>query len=375
MRGIIGVHGSRDPLEAFAGESLAADRVREAARCYAVSDSPLLISGETGTGKELVAHAVHALSDRSSDSFIPINCAAFSQHLVESELFGHVAGAFTGAARSKQGLLRVADGGTLFLDEIADLPRSVQSKILRVLQFGTFYSVGGEEQFRVDVRIISAINPTLGMDGALNSAQEGLREDIFHRLNVLGIHIPPLRERRDDILPIMHHVAARRGMPVPRFDPAAESMLLSHSFPGNVRELENLLERINHHPRSRARRGSEVSADLLGELLHGGHPDVLAGCPDLESTPRGTPAEESNPPLRNHAWKVPDRNERDPDYPPTGIDRFPSLAEYVAETEARAIRQAMTVHRGNLTRTAKALGLSRQGLRNKIKRYRIKRST
>ena len=347
MYGSQQTHRQDDPLNAFAGKSSAVEKIKAAARSYAESDSPLLISGETGTGKELIAHAVHALSGRSSASFIPINCAAFSEHLVESELFGHVAGSFTGATRSKQGLLRVADGGTLFLDEVGDLPLAVQPKMLRVLQFGTFYPVGAEKQQRVNVRVISAVNSRISVTAEEDELPSGLRADMIYRLNVLNIHIPPLRERPEDILPILQHVTARRGISPLVFEASAEEVLLRHPFPGNVRELENLLERLHHHPFVRRNRHAPIPVSVLAPLLHGGVP-VDQGCPDPETVHdvAGTNA---------------------------GLNGYSSLAEYLAQVELSVIRAVLQEHNANLTHTAQALGLSRQGLRNKIARYQIDR--
>lgn len=346
-------HSTSDPLSAFAGESTAVARLKAAARSYAEADSPLLISGETGTGKELIAHAVHALSRRSSGSFIPINCAAFSEHLVESELFGHVAGSFTGATRSKQGLLRVADGGTLFLDEVGDLPLMVQPKMLRVLQFGTFYPVGAEAQQKVDVRVISAVNSRVVADTAEQDTATGLRDDIIYRLNVLSLHIPPLRERPEDILPIMHRIASRRGISPPVFETPAQDMLLQHPFPGNVRELENLLERLHHHPFVRHNHSSAIPASVLAPLLQGGLPGRL-GCPDPEGTEDSV---DPVPAAMSH----------------NGINGYKSLSEYMQQVESTVIRAVLQKNQGNLTRTAQALGLSRQGLRNKLTRYQMDR--
>ena len=213
------------------------DRANAASR----SDTPVLIVGETGTGKELIAHAIHANSRRSKRPFVPINCAALPRDLVESELFGHRRGAFSGAFADHAGLFAAAHGGSLFLDEIGELPLDIQAKLLRVLQDGEVRPVGGLESRRVDVRIITASNRsfTVMRDG-------GMRPDLFFRLSVLVIEIPPLRERRDDLpLLIAHFLGAMRDRGVHRvegLDPQALDLLSDYPFTGNIRELENMLE-------------------------------------------------------------------------------------------------------------------------------------
>lgn len=199
-----------DPLEHFAGTHPDILSLKKTARAYALSDSPVLISGETGTGKEVLARAMHHLSHRAAGPFIPINCSAFSSQLVESELFGHEAGSFTGANTSRAGFLKQADGGTLFLDEVGDLPLEIQPKMLRFLQFGTFYPIGSEKEHRVDLRIISATNRPLAPATTTQKTRSSLRRDVLYRLNVLHLHVPPLRERAGDIPLILRKLAERR---------------------------------------------------------------------------------------------------------------------------------------------------------------------
>jgi DNA-binding NtrC family response regulator len=213
------------------------DRGNAAAR----SDTPVLIVGETGTGKELIARAIHANSRRAKRSFVPINCAALPRDLVESELFGHRRGAFSGAFIDHQGLFAAAHGGTLFLDEIGELPLEAQAKLLRVLQDGEIRPVGGLECRRVDVRIVAASNRSLK-----DMRESGMRHDLFYRLSVLVIEIPPLRDRRED-LPILvafflDAVRKRGTRQVVGIEPDALDLLAGYSFPGNIRELENLVE-------------------------------------------------------------------------------------------------------------------------------------
>ncbi|HME71605.1 MAG TPA: sigma 54-interacting transcriptional regulator [Myxococcota bacterium] len=231
-------------FDAFVGSSAAARRLRAAARRAAESDVPVLIRGETGTGKELVARAVHTGSQRAAGRFVPVNCAIFTETLLESALFGHARGAFTGASCAKAGLVEAADGGTLFLDEIADMPTALQGALLRFLELGEFRRLGETEVRHSRARVIAATHHDL--ESAVRSG--AFRRDLFYRLDVLSIVIPPLREREDDIPELVRYVAARvaerlRTEPL-RFDPAAVVRICAYDFPGNVRELENEVERL-----------------------------------------------------------------------------------------------------------------------------------
>jgi sigma-54 dependent transcriptional regulator, acetoin dehydrogenase operon transcriptional activator AcoR len=206
----------------------------------ATNDYPVHISGETGTGKELVAQAIHNESRRGGGSFVPINCGALPEGLLESELFGHVKGAFTGAVRDKKGRFELAHGGTIFLDEVGDLPKVVQVKLLRILQEGRLERVGGETTTKVDVRIISATN----LDLKMMVKQKKFREDLFYRINVVPIHIPPLRERKGDIPLLVDHFlkqAVEEGQRTTGISQEALAALLEYSWPGNVRELQSAL--------------------------------------------------------------------------------------------------------------------------------------
>jgi len=204
----------------------------------ATSDYPVCITGETGTGKELVANAIHDESLRAGKAFVPVNCGALPEGLLESELFGHVKGAFTGAVRDKKGRFEMTDGGTLFLDEVAELPKAVQAKLLRVLQEGTFERVGGEEQISVNVRIITATNKNLKREVEKGS----FRDDLYYRINVVPIHMPPLRERRSDIPLLVTHFlrkAAEEGREGAGFSKEAMAVMEDYAWPGNVRELQS----------------------------------------------------------------------------------------------------------------------------------------
>jgi len=209
----------------------------------AITDATVLLLGESGTGKELLARRIHRRSRRSDGPFVAVNCAALSDTLLESEIFGHERGAFTGATATRRGRFELADGGTLFLDEIAELRPGLQAKLLRVLQDYRFERVGGSRTIEVDVRVVAATNRNLE-EAQLSGA---LRADLYHRLAVFPIRLPPLRERPGDILPLASHLLGRIGRRLGRRDlalePAAEAALLAYSWPGNVRELANLLER------------------------------------------------------------------------------------------------------------------------------------
>jgi len=214
--------------------------VFEQIKNLAATDYPVHIAGETGTGKELVAAAIHNESSRAGGPFVPLNCGALPEGLLESELFGHVKGAFSGAIRDKKGRFELADGGTLFLDEVSELPRHMQVKLLRVLEEGTFERVGGEKTISVRVRIISATNKNLRRE----MERGNFREDLYYRLSVVPISIPPLRERKNDIPLLASHFlkqAAERGQKAARLAQEALSLMMDYSWPGNVRELQNAI--------------------------------------------------------------------------------------------------------------------------------------
>jgi len=233
----------RSRSRSLVGSSAALARVHDLIAQVATTRTNVLLSGESGTGKELVARAIHDLSERRDKPFIAVNCGAIPENLLESELFGHVRGAFTGAVANKPGLVETADGGTLFLDEIGELPPSLQVKLLRLIQEKTLRRVGGNHDARVDVRIVAATNRDLRAE-----AQAGrFREDLYYRLNVIQIALPPLRERMEDVPVLVQHFLEKfrreLGKEVTDVSPAAMEKILAHAFPGNVRELENLIER------------------------------------------------------------------------------------------------------------------------------------
>jgi Nif-specific regulatory protein len=230
-------------FDRIVGSSPALQSVLDVVRKVAKSNTTVLIRGETGTGKELIAGAIHHNSLRTSRNFVKVNCAALQENLLESELFGHEKGAFTGADKQRIGRFEQADGGSLFLDEIGDMSPNTQAKILRVLQEHEFERLGGTRTLRVDVRLIAATNRDLS--GMVQSGQ--FREDLYYRLNVVSIEMPPLRERKEDIVPLAHSFikkfAAELKKKIEGLEPEAQKLLMRYNWPGNIRELENTIER------------------------------------------------------------------------------------------------------------------------------------
>ncbi|MFQ5698661.1 MAG: sigma-54-dependent transcriptional regulator [Myxococcota bacterium] len=294
--------------------------------------STVLITGESGTGKEVVAQSIHAQSERRDRPFLAVNCGAIPEPLIESELFGHVRGAFTGADRARTGLFREADGGTLFLDEIGELPLGVQVKLLRVLQEQEVRAVGEARAEPVDVRIIAATARRLEVE----VAEERFRADLFYRINVLRIHVPPLRERRDDVGPLseqlLRELAQRLGKRALALEPETLALLGRYAWPGNVRELENTLERALI-----LSRGSRLTPDLLPFVAE------RKPAPDL---PEPGPAE---------------------DAAEGGEDL--SIKRRSRALESRLIRLALEQTHGNRTRAARILEISPRGLLYKIREY------
>ncbi len=227
-------------LENIIGKSPKMQELLHTIPKIAQSNSGVLITGESGSGKELFARAIHNLSGRSEKDFVAINCATFPEGLLESELFGYMKGAFTGATQNKEGLFEIANGGSIFLDEIGEMPFSLQAKLLRVLEANTFRRLGGLHDITVDVRIIAATNKDIG--AAIGSG--AFREDLFYRLNVIPVHILPLRERKEDIPLLVSHFLKKCGAERKQLSPEAMEMLTTYHWKGNVRELENIIERI-----------------------------------------------------------------------------------------------------------------------------------
>jgi DNA-binding NtrC family response regulator len=236
-------HSAPRGVQRILGTHPSIERVRQVIAQVAPTAVTVLLSGETGTGKELAANAIHELSPRAAGPFVKLHCAALVESILESELFGHERGAFTGAVARREGRFKQADGGTLFLDEIAEIPLATQVKLLRFLQEREFERVGSNETIRVDVRLVAATNRDLREEVGVGR----FREDLFYRLNIVHVEIPPLRARRADIHPLaqmlLRRLADQHGRPVDGFTAEALEVLLAHSWPGNVRELENAIER------------------------------------------------------------------------------------------------------------------------------------
>lgn len=244
------------------GASPQMELLRQQVAQLACCDVGLLLEGESGVGKELISRTVHGLSNRSEGPFVGVNCAAIHESLLESELFGHEAGAFTGADRSAIGFLRAADGGTILLDEVGDMSSTLQSKLLRVLQERAVIPVGGTEPVGIDIRVIAATNKDLA-----DAVERGtFRKDLYYRLNVVCMKIPPLRERREDIRPLVEHLLVEMAevlaMPTRAVSAEAMAMLFGHDWPGNVRELGNVIQRAYA-----LGQGSEITPDDLPEQL------------------------------------------------------------------------------------------------------------
>ena len=242
-RQLEGMLDVRDRFEGLIGQGPKMQAVFRLIEGVAYSSATVLVMGESGTGKELAARALHYKSPRRDKPFVAVNCSALTETLLESELFGHVRGAFTGAVVNKKGLFEAADSGTLFLDEIGDIPPSTQVRLLRALQEGEIKRVGSNETIKVDVRVIAATNRDLGK----LMAESKFREDLYYRLNVISIHLPPLRERPEDVPLLVHHFlakyGAKTGKQLTRIEPTAMEALTTHRWNGNVRELENVIER------------------------------------------------------------------------------------------------------------------------------------
>ncbi len=332
-----------DRFTEMVGSSEAMAEVIALMESAAASPISVLVQGETGTGKELVARGIHRTSERAEAAFIAVNCGALHGELLESELFGHARGAFTGATADRRGLFETADGGTIFLDEVGELPMAMQVKLLRVLQEGEITPVGTSDARRVDVRLISASNRNL-----LDAVSHGrFRQDLYYRVAAFPITVPPLRERREDIALLVGHLlgmaAERHKKSVAGIAPAAFELLLHYDWPGNVRQLENEIERgVALVPE-----GGTITAELLSEQLRGALGQADA---ELAEGPRRTTAV---------AYGAADTLAQ-------------PLRDARADFEARYIAECLRLHDGNVSRTAEALGLSRVMLQRKLKAYGLR---
>lgn len=303
----------------------------EKIKLVAKTRATVLITGENGTGKEVLAQLIYYFSDRCEQNMVAINCGAIPSELVESELFGHEKGAFTGANSKKEGCFELANKGTLFLDEIGEMPLNVQVKLLRAVELGSFRRVGGKEEVKVDLRLISATNKVL-----LDQVKSGcFREDLYYRLNVIELYVPPLRHRKDDIFLLakyfMNYFAASYDVEKMEVDSAAMQMLMAHQWPGNVRELKNVIERAVVFAD-----GSHITADMLPSYIQNNqNPSVplepVTNCEDVMQIPVGASLE---------------------------------------EVERRVIEQTLYSVDNNKTEAAKILGFARKTLHNKLDKYK-----
>ena len=328
------------------------------------SDLSVLITGESGTGKELVARALHQFGKRRREPFVAINMAAIPRDLIESELFGHERGAFTGATQRSAGRFEQADGGTLFLDEIGDMPPEAQTRLLRVLQEGEFTTVGGRTPIRVDVRIVAATHRDLQQ----LIRQGRFREDLFYRLNVVPIRIPPMRDRREDIPDLVRHFlieAENSGLSAKRFDAAALERLRAHAWPGNVRELENLVRRLA------ALYGEETIGLRLVERELEQSASVEESATPAETSASADPAAASAARKESLASAA-ERHIRS--YFAAHEGRLPARGLHtriMREVERPLIQTTLEATRGNQLKAAELLGLNRNTLRKKIKELAI----
>ncbi|HEU4930262.1 MAG TPA: sigma-54 dependent transcriptional regulator [Candidatus Krumholzibacteria bacterium] len=320
----------RSPHDRFdppiVGSSAAAQRLRDLVLTLADSSVSVLITGDSGVGKEVLARNLHRFSPRSRASFVSVNCAALAPGILESELFGHDRGAFTGAVRAHAGLFEQASGGTLFLDEIGEIPPYIQAKLLRVLQEGEVRRMGEGGVRRVDVRLVCATNANLSQmvsDGTF-------RKDLFYRINVVEARVPSLRERPMDVVELIAHFLQRRGFASPSISEETERILRSYAWPGNVRELENEVERIAVlHSTSRM-----ITPDMLSERI------LCASASDSLDV---------------------------------AVLHEAPLASAVGHLEENLLKRTLAQTNWNKSHAARRLGLSRQGLLKKIKRYGIER--
>ncbi len=323
-RMLFGLEAERVAAEYFLGRGETSVRLQHAIERLAPSDSTILLQGETGTGKGMMAHLIHRLSARSEKPFVTINCAGLSRELLESELFGHERGAFTGAVASKPGLFELAHEGTIFFDEIAEMELSIQAKVLHVLEQKKFRRVGGVQEKEVDVRLVAATNKNL--QGEIKRGR--FREDLYYRLSVMPLVLPPLRDRREDVLPLVDHFIRQFNQKLNRrvqgVTPKAEAVLLGYNWPGNVRELRNVIER-----------ALILSAS---DLIHAADLPLAGG---LESWAGATSTTEE------------------------ASEQLLSLDEL----EALHIRRVLNATGGNLSRAADTLGVTRTTLYNKIRKY------
>ncbi len=325
---------TRNSLDNIIGISPAMAKLKQTIRTVASTQSTVLIYGESGTGKELVARAVHTCSPRAAEPFVSINCGAFPETLLESELFGYVKGAFTGANQNKRGLFEVADGGTIFLDEIGEMALTMQVKLLRVLQERCVRPVGGTNEIAIDVRVIAATNRDLEKQVAENT----FREDLYYRLNVIPVTVPPLRDRREDLSLLVNHFVKKyvsaAGKNIARVNADSLANLAKYDWPGNVRQLENTIERA-----VALETGEELHIELPVERVRAKAAAAGVGGDALTITPGSVL--------------------------PEGMD----MENYVAEIERGLLKGALAQSHGVQTRAADVLRISYRSFRHLMKKY------
>jgi two-component system response regulator AtoC len=361
----------RTPAD-LVGESKAMHALFEHVRRVAGSRAAVLIQGETGTGKERVARAIHELSQRRDELFVAVNCAAIPMDLLESELFGHTKGAFTGASENRMGKFEAASGGTLFLDEIGDMPLPLQAKILRALEEGIISRIGSNREIEVDVRVVSATHRRLED----RIAEGSFREDLYYRLNVIQVRVPPVREREGDVRLLATHFLRETALQMGRSGPLlleddAVELLEAYAWPGNVRELRNVCERL-----SVLCDGERADMDMVSHLLDLPVPAGLggrggrgsdAGGDSLESEAGSAASTQAGPPTAVPRTSAPSPAASSPD----GAERLQTLADAVGEAERRAISAALVRSGDNKAKAARLLEVSERTLWYKIKKYRL----
>ena len=325
---------TRNSLDNIIGVSPVMEKLKQTIRTVASTQSTVLVYGESGTGKELVARAVHTCSPRATEPFVSINCGAFPETLLESELFGYVKGAFTGASQNKRGLFEVADGGTIFLDEIGEMTLTMQVKLLRVLQERSVRPVGGTDEIAIDVRVIAATNRDLERQVAENT----FREDLYYRLSVIPVTVPPLRDRREDVALLVNHFlrkyAPGAGKSIARVSADSLSALASYEWPGNVRQLENTIERA-----VALGTGEELQVELPAERPRARAAAAGVGADPISVAPEGML--------------------------PEGMD----MEKYVADIERSLLKSALAQSNGVQARAADVLKISYRSFRHLMKKY------
>ena len=338
-------HGAFD-FGQIIGSATALEKILRQVEQVAPTASTVLLRGETGTGKELLAHAIHINSPREGRPFVKVNCAALSPGVLESELFGHEKGAFTGAIGRRIGRFELADGGTLFLDEVGDLPAEVQIKLLRVLQEREFERIGGRETVKVDVRLISATNRNLEE----LIAHSAFRTDLYYRLNVFPVMIPPLRERKEDIPSLVRHFLTKFGPSIGKrvedVDPAALEKLSNYDWPGNVRELENVIERALILCQGTRVTPAELDFGPVAVLASEPPPPMMQPMPPAPSGPSASANANANPSAG-----------------------APTLGERLGEQEREQIINALEQAGGNVAAAARALGINRSTLYYRLRKH------